>query len=389
MDRKNIAIVYPYVAHYRAPVFHLMVGVGSDYGSRYAYDLFSDTEADIPSLAVVDPGLSRDPVAGWRWIVLKNLWYRKLLLWQSGLLSQVVFSRKYDGVVFLGNAYYLSTWLSSIVLRLRGRKVIFWTHGVRVPDSGVKRAVRKAFYKLAHGLFLYGERAKLFLMKEGFPEDRIFVIYNSLDYEKQKEIRESCKDLQSESNRSISLIYTGRLLASKRLDLVIDAVSRIRDCGVDAHLTIVGGGEAENDLRGKVKNLRLENGVSFIGPCYDEQKLAKLFMASDVCVVPSAAGLTVMHAMAFGVPVITDDDFTKHGPEVEAVVEGQTGSYYKKGSVDDLVEKIGWWIERLNTDGRPRFRDLCVRKIEASYTPQAQMKYVQSALDMVFLRGSK
>lgn len=389
MKRKKIAIVYPYVAHYRAPVFQLMVGIGSDSGSNYSYDLFSDVEADIPSLAVVDPALSRDQVSGWRWNILKNTWFRKLLLWQSGLFSQVAFAREYDAVVFLGNAYYISTWLASIVLRLRGRKVVFWTHGVRVPDAGIKRAIRKAFYSLAHGLFLYGERAKSFLKKEGFPENRLFVIYNSLDYEKQKRIRNSCQALKSGSKNSINLIYTGRLIASKKLDLIVDAVSLIRDRGVNAQLTVVGGGDAEADLRNKVKHLCLDDAVNFTGPCYDEHKLAQLYMAADVCVVPSAAGLTVMHALAFGVPVITDDDFTKHGPEVEAVVEGETGSYYKKGDVDDLVDKVGWWVEKLNKDGRSHCRDLCVRMVEESYTPDAQLKHIQSALDMIFCRGSK
>ena len=44
----------------------------------------------------------------------------------------------------------------------------------------------------------------------------------------------------------------------------------------------------------------------------------------DITVSPDKVGLTAIHSMAYGRPVITHDNMDRQGPEVEAVIPGRT-----------------------------------------------------------------
>ena len=82
-------------------------------------------------------------------------------------------------------------WLAAILGRLRGKRVYFWTHGWQQHERGLKALVRNTFYRLAHGLLLYGHYAKMIGLSHGFDPDRMHVIYNSLDYDRQRAVRGS------------------------------------------------------------------------------------------------------------------------------------------------------------------------------------------------------
>ena len=105
------------------------------------------------------------------WIPLNNIWLRKNILWQRGLLPFLWRSRP-KAVIFLGDSHFVSTWVSALLVRLRGGRVFMWTHGMLRREKGLKRAARLAFYSLAHGLLVYGHRAKNLLREAGYPEQR-------------------------------------------------------------------------------------------------------------------------------------------------------------------------------------------------------------------------
>ena len=380
---RRVAIVYPYIAHYREAVFeHLVCSLNSPDGD-YQFFAFSDFESNIASLSLISPNKSQDLGGVWRWSRIKNLWWRNFLICQRGLFCKVVFSRLFDDVIFLGNAYYISVWVATFFLKLRKKRVYYWTHGVRVKDVGYKKHIRIFFYKLADGLLLYGEQAKKILSAEGIALNKIFVIYNSMDYAKQKKVRESLllNNLNVRFRNEIKIIYTGRITKEKGLDLVINALSFLKENGILSSLRVVGDGADLDRLKTLVDNLKISDCVLFSGPCYDENELGRFFLDSDLCVVPSAAGLSVMHAMAFGLPVITNDDFSKHGPEVEAIEEGVTGGFYKVGCLNSLVEKIVEWNSRVKADRSGAIRNSCISKIERSYTAERQVELICAALN--------
>ena len=80
-------------------------------------------------------------------IQTENLWILKRLLWQGRVVKDV-FADRYDAYIFLGSIHYLSTWLAAQTARQRGRPVIFWTIGVQRSERGLRKQLRRLFYRI-------------------------------------------------------------------------------------------------------------------------------------------------------------------------------------------------------------------------------------------------
>lgn len=67
--------------------------------------------------------------------------------------------------------------------------------------------------------------AKMLLIEQGIPQEKLFVIHNSLDYDIQKAIRENIKTSSIYNdhfqNSSPTIIFIGRLTKVKKLDMIV------------------------------------------------------------------------------------------------------------------------------------------------------------------------
>lgn len=318
------------------------------------------------------------------------------ILLQRGLL-RLALRRDLQTIIFLGNALYPATWLAAIVARLTGKRVLFWTHGWIERDHGLKLRIRCAFYRLAHGLLLYGHMAKMIALEAGFAPERLHVIYNSLDYDQQKRARAQVtperiarirRELFDDPNRPL-LICTTRLTTVRRLDLLLEAMVLLRQQGRELNLLLVGDGPEQEPLARAAAEKQLA--VKFYGACYDEQVLAELVMAANLSVSPGAIGLTAIHSLAFGTPVVTHDDPEQQGPEWEAIIPGRTGDLFQCNDVADLARAIEAWTRSELPD--ERVRQDCFRMVERFYNPQFQRLAIDRAVsgatadDLFWMKG--
>lgn len=370
MNNPKVAVVYHYIAHYRKPVFDALCR-----NKKIDYFVVADTQSNIASLPVLDSVReSCGDALSARWIHVKNCWIAKHFLWQQGVLK-IAGSEEYDAVVFLGNMYFLSTWIAVLLAKHAGKGVYFWTHGVRRRECGVKGAVRRLFYRLADGLLLYGERAKRLLVAEGFSPEHIHVIWNSLDFDKQNSIFNEISDVDREVAKSAIgvsgddkvVVAIGRLTRDKRFDLLIQAAQLIRH-NIKFKLVIIGDGPERARLEEDIFQNKLGDIVSLYGACYDERVIATLVSAANVSVVPGDIGLSAIHSLTYGTPVVTHDCFDSHKPEFEAIVDGVSGSFYKQGDVEDLGEKVVYWLKQDRTISL----DACRNVIRSRYNPHRQ-----------------
>ena len=88
-----------------------------------------------------------------------------------------------DKAIFLGDAKVISTWIASLILRIRGTEVIFWTHGFYGKENFLKLFIRKLFYSLSNKFIVYERRGKKLMINNGFDPSKIYVIFNSLDFD--------------------------------------------------------------------------------------------------------------------------------------------------------------------------------------------------------------
>ena len=57
----------------------------------------------------------------------------------------------------------LSSWISIFIAKLRGKKILLWTHGIYGNESSLKKYFRLLFLKQSDVIFLYENRAKSLL----------------------------------------------------------------------------------------------------------------------------------------------------------------------------------------------------------------------------------
>jgi len=113
------------------------------------------------------------------------------------------------------------------------------------------------------------------------------------------------------------ILSVGRLSPEKRLDVLLDAASRL---GGDAQVALAGAGPEEAALRARAQRLGLGARVRFLG-FVPESDLPGLYRLADVFAITSEAelqSLTTMEAMATGLPVVAVDacalrELVRHG----------------------------------------------------------------------------
>jgi len=382
---RDIAIIYHYFAHYRQPVMQSLCKAEDE--CEYRFHFFSDDVSNIPSIKLIDNDIMMRPVeeGGIRWKKLKNIWFKNTVLWQRGVI-RLSWRSTYSAIVFLGDRRFLSTWIGALIARWRGKKVFFWGHGYMSLRGGIQGAFIRCFYRIPHAHLFYGHRAVEFAVRDGFDKRRLFVIYNSLDFDKQQQCAADVSDDDVDRIRKRfskpdlpMLLFSGRLTPGKLADWILSAQGSLMRSGNPVNSIFIGAGPERDALMALRDELDLQSHVMFVGECYDERELAKLFHASDVFVLPGELGLSGIHAMGYGLPVITSNNFPHHGPEVEAIIPGITGDLYHAGSLDSLIETIGKWCGKVLSE-RDNIRRSCIERIGSTYTAQNQVKCIIQAL---------
>jgi glycosyltransferase involved in cell wall biosynthesis len=109
---------------------------------------------------------------------------------------------------------------------------------------------------------------------------------------------------------STDVICVGRLLAHKKVDIVIGAVAQLADEGLPLTLSVIGQGPELERLRSLSRALGVEGQVSFRPPVEGRRELLGLVKGARVLAFPSERegfGMVALEALACGTPVITSN----------------------------------------------------------------------------------
>jgi len=133
------------------------------------------------------------------------------------------------------------------------------------------------------------------------------------------------------------VIFTGRLVPHKGVDVLLQALARLP---ADVVAVVVGAGPRLPSLVGLARRLGVEERVRFC-PAVTDEALPRYLALANVFVFPSqnrleGFGLVIAEAMAAGLPVVIADM-----PGVREVIEpGREGLLAEPLIADDLSEKI-------------------------------------------------
>lgn len=300
--------------------------------------------------------------------------------WQKGSLK--LLKSDYTDIITPGDYYCLSTWVMLLLAKLKHKNIYLWTHGAYGDETGIKRRLALMSKKLAKGLFLYGNYAKEILKKWGVPQEKMYVIFNSLSYDEQLPLRNSIKASrfyqEHFENNNPNLVFIGRLTTVKKIDQLLTAVKILKDDNLPCNITIIGDGSQREKLEILTAELGIQNNVWFYGPLYDEKVIAEFLYNADICVSPGNVGLTAIHAMTFGCPVISHSNFPKQMPEFEAIIEGKTGCFFKEDNIGSLAKSIRNWLA--NSENRDDIRYACYKVIDEKYNPHVQIEIIKNVV---------
>jgi len=135
----------------------------------------------------------------------------------------------------------------------------------------------------------------------------------------------------------VRLLSVGRLSPEKGHDVLLRAFSQLVGRGVDAELTLVGGGACESQLRELSMALGVTDRVRFAGVVIGTE-LAAEYARADLFVLPSLSegfGVAVVEAMATGLPVVAT---RSGGPD--DIVDDASGLLVAPGDVAELASAL-------------------------------------------------
>jgi glycosyltransferase involved in cell wall biosynthesis len=143
------------------------------------------------------------------------------------------------------------------------------------------------------------------------PREKLTVIPLGLDLEPFSHLAAGAgsglrAELGVEDDRAL-LVFVGRIVPIKRLDLLLRAFTRATADGARAHLAIVGDGETREDFERLASELGVDSAVSFLGYRRD---LPTIAAAADAAVLSSdneGTPVWLIEAGAAGRPAIATD----------------------------------------------------------------------------------
>jgi glycosyltransferase involved in cell wall biosynthesis len=170
------------------------------------------------------------------------------------------------------------------------------------------------------------------LVSRGFDAAHIRVIPNGVD------LKALAPDPGVARFAAPTLLYLGRLRRYKRVDLVLQALARLGELGVEANLLVAGQGKHRGSLEALARALGLQERVRFLGFVADDLK-RELLRRSWVHVLTSPKegwGISNLEAAACGTATVASDS-----PGLrDSVVDGETGFLVPHEDVRALAQKI-------------------------------------------------
>lgn len=242
---------------------------------------------------------------------------------------------------------YFSLFTCKLVCLLKGKKLNSTWHEVWGKDywneylgklSTFGTFVEKASIKLPDKIIAVSPQTANKIKKDLGFKGKIAIIPNGIDIGAIKKIKPS--KIKSD------VIYAGRLMNFKNIDILIKAIKEIKKSHPSISCIIIGDGPEKKKLVNLTKDLKLQDNIKFLGFLKNHNDVYSYIKSSKVFVSPSTRegfGIVVNEANACGIPVITTN--YKDNAAKGLIIEGKNGLVVKldeKGiakKIADVFEK--------------------------------------------------
>jgi glycosyltransferase involved in cell wall biosynthesis len=357
------------ILHYPPPI-HGAAAVGSFIKQSYSFNLaFNAQYVNLSTSLSVDDIGKNSFSKWWRYAKIVLRTFQKGLLWRPQLVYITL------------TTHGLGLWKDAAIVAVC--RVLGLKHVLHFHNKGVMSYSQKNKYANALYCFVF-KKAKVILLSPLLYQDiavyvgieKVFFCANGIPDVSEETIIE-----QRPSNAPVELLFLSNLIVSKGIWDLLDACQILKNKGIAFKCSLVGG---EGDIRveeleTQIRNLGLDDNVSYLGKYYGDSKTA-IFQSADIFVHPTHEDcfpLVLLEAMQFSLPVVS----TEEGAISEIVDDGKTGFLIPPKDPQALAEKLELLI--LNSELRTQMGVAGRKKYESAYTLEHFEKRFIDILDRI------
>ncbi|CAG1010781.1 GDP-mannose-dependent alpha-(1-6)-phosphatidylinositol monomannoside mannosyltransferase [Phycisphaerales bacterium] len=334
----RVVIQQPVLSHYRVPVFR---------------ELARRPGIDLKVVYGDEAGISNAKPDGFRaeFVKLHDIHVFGSLLRFHPAQYRYCTREQADVVVHSWSMRYATQLPGLMRARWNDLGVVLWGHGYSKADSRLRIWGRTTLLGFADSVLFYNYSAAQTLIDSGrLRPERAFVALNTLDLAPAREVAERWRAeprklarfrFENGLDSGPVVLFVSRLYEANRTDLLVRAVVPLARRFSNLKVVIIGDGPDAARLRRIASDLGVEGTVRFVGALYGEENIAPWFLSADVFCYPTNIGLSLIHAMSYGLPVVTGDRIGAHNPEIEAFRDGVNGLFFREKDVDSLSESLG------------------------------------------------
>jgi glycosyltransferase involved in cell wall biosynthesis len=167
----------------------------------------------------------------------------------------------------------------------------------------------------------------------GVTNNRLVIIENKLDFEFMKNATTDLVGYQ--------ILFAGRLIAHKRVDILLKAVEILKRDYPNVCLGIIGNGPESKTLKQIACDLKIEDNVKFLGEISKHEDVIGIMKKSEIFVSASERegyGQSVLEALYLGLNVIVADN--PNNAAVKIVDNNEYGIVLKENEPQLYAESI-------------------------------------------------
>lgn len=324
----KVVVIQRTVPHYRAALFDRL-------HERFGWVVATDRTPPGFGIKGADPAVWRRE---FNFRTVEGRQYR------AGVpVRQIIHQLEPDAILAEFSLQMSSTWELAARRSIERKPMLgFWSQGwnhergFSNPFDLASQSLRLLLLRAADCHIAYTQDGADFLKRVLPSRKGVFVARNTLDI---ASMPGTGQDDSPEDPASANIIVLGRITPDKRIGAALEAFRIVHRHYPQTTLTIVGDGPEREELERRAQDLG--KAVRFQGAIYDEERIAALLQRSTLLLIPGSAGLSVNHALAYGVPVmLMDSSDIRHHPEHAYVIDGLTGWRVKGSSSEQLGKAI-------------------------------------------------
>ena len=355
--KKSILIIQESIPNYRVSFFENLNNLeGNDYCVLHSLNKQTGLNIDLSG-------------SGWHKICGETQeFFGRRLLFNFNLLK-FDFS-EYDAIVLSSNFRNISFLFILVKLFFfHNKKIILWG---QLGRSGIINNFKKVLYFMSHSVLFYTE-CELLKYAHGRPLNNKFsFLSNGLDYDSISKYNNA---LVIPEGRDIAFI--GRV-TSKSQFLEFARSKYFLDLRCD-NLHIIGS--APESFISFINSLSLPFNVVFHGNVLNEADISKILLSCKLTFYPGSIGLSLIHSLSYGIPVVLHNNFENHMPEICCLKDISYDYFFEENDFQEMVILINKCLDK------PFTRSLKFKLIELvknSFTTRAMAINLNNTINKLF-----